>query len=299
MARTAGPPPIVVGIDPDPDKRMALAWAADAADRRRLPLLLVLAQNVPTPGYRPTGGRPSWEEWNEALHATGDRLLNEAVAYVETRHPRVRVSGLLAEGHPAWVLREQAENATEVVLGSWRLSALHELFTSAAVTLPLIVHAPCPVVVVPEPEHITQQPPYFVVGVDGSPASATAVDVAFEEAALRNAVLRTLYVWHPPMLGVLDEDAAVRECRRLLSETVAGRGASHPEVELRHELVRGHPVQVLTEASEHALGLIVGTRGHGGFTGMLLGSVSQGVLHHARCPVIAVPHASGHGGRRR
>ncbi|MCK8437231.1 universal stress protein [Streptomyces sp. D2-8] len=291
MTHTRAGNPIVAGVDPDPGRRMALAWAADEADRRRLPLLLVLAQNVPTRGYRPTGGRPSWEEWNEALHATGDRVLKEAVAFVESRHPRVRVSGLLAEGHPAWVLREQAQRATEIVLGSWHLSALQEMFTSAAVALPLVAHAPCPVVVVPESEHITQQPPYFVVGVDGSPRSAAAVDFAFEEASLRGAVLRALYVWHAPPLGVLDEDAAVQECRRLLSETVAGRTAAHPEVELHHEVVRGHPVQVLVKASEHALGLVVGTRGHGGFAGMLLGSVSHGVLHHAHCPVITVPLA--------
>ncbi|MFE7896844.1 universal stress protein [Streptomyces sp. NPDC057424] len=282
--------PIVAGVDPDPGQRMALAWAADEADRRRLPLLLVLAQNVPTPGYRPVDGRPSWEEWNQTLHATGDAVLREAVGFVESRHPRVRVSGMLAEGHPAWVLREQAQNATAIVLGSWHLGALQELFTSAAVTLPLIAHAPCPVVVVPESEHITQQPPYFVVGVDGSPRSAAAVDFAFEEAALRGAVLRALYVWHAPPLGVLDEDAAVQDCRRLLSETVAGRTTAHPEVELHHEVVRGHPVQILAKASEHALGLVVGTRGRGGFTGMVLGSVSQGVLHHAHCPVITVPH---------
>lgn len=183
MAHARERRPIVAGVDPDPGKRMPLAWASDAAARRRLPLLLVLAQNVPTAGYRPTNGRPSWEEWNEALHATGDRALKEAVAFVESRHPRVRVSGVLAEGHPAWVLREQGQNATEVVLGSWHLSALQELFSAAAVALPLIAHAPCPVVVVPEPEHITQQPPYFVVGVDGSPQSAAAVDFAFEEAA--------------------------------------------------------------------------------------------------------------------
>ncbi|MBV7700986.1 universal stress protein [Streptomyces sp. TRM70350] len=290
MTHAEGRKPIVAGVDPDPGKRTALAWAADEAARRRLPLLLVLAQNMPTPGYRPTGGRPSWEEWNEALHATGDRALRDAVAFVESRLPRVRVSGLLAEGHPAWVLREQAQNATQVVLGSWHLSAVQELFSSAAVALPLIAHAPCPVVVVPEPEHATQQPPYFVVGADGSPQSDAAVDFAFEEAALRGAALRALYVWQPPRLGALDEDAAVRECRRLLSEAVAGRIAAHPEVELHHEVVRGHPVQVLAKASEHALGLVVGTRGHGGFSGMLLGSVSQGVLHHARCPVITVPH---------
>ncbi|WP_324789506.1 universal stress protein [Streptomyces sp. H51] len=290
MTHAPGREPIVAGLDPDPGRRVALAWAADEAARRHLPLLVVLAQNVPTPGYRPAGGLPSWEEWNTALHATGDRALHEAVAFAESRHPQLRVTGLLAEGHPAWVLREQAQHAGMVVLGSWHLSALHELFASTAVALPLVARAPCPVVVVPEAEHTTQQPPYFVVGVDGSPQSAAAVDVAFEEAALRGAVLRALYAWHPPRLGVLDEDAAVEECRRLLSETVAGRTAAHPEVELRHEVVHGHPVQVLADAAEHALGLVVGTRGHGGFTGMLLGSVSHGVLHHARCPVITVPH---------
>jgi nucleotide-binding universal stress UspA family protein len=278
--------PIVVGVDPDPARRVALAWAADEAHRRRLPLRLVHAQGVPTAGYRTTEPHPSWEEWNASLHASGERALQEAVTFVEARHPSVEVSALLSEGNTAWVLREQAQDAAAVVLGSWHLASRQELFTSAAVSLPVIAHARCPVVVVREAEHLTQQPPFFVVGVDGSRDSAAAVDYAFDEAALRGAALRALYVWHPPLLGGLDE----QECRRLLSETVAGRGAAHPDVELHHEVVHGHPVQALTEASEHALGLIVGTRGHGGFTGMLLGSVSQGVLHHARCPVIAVPH---------
>jgi nucleotide-binding universal stress UspA family protein len=289
MTGADGPRPIVVGVDPDPSKRLALAWAADEADRRGVPLRLVHAQGVPTRGYRSGEVRPSWEEWNQALHGLGDQVLKEAVAFVESRWPTVEVSTLLAEGEPAWVLREEARSAILVVVGSWHLSRRREMFTSASVALPLTAHASCPVVVVPEPEHITQQPAYFVVGVDGSPHAAAAVDVAFEEAALRGALLRALYVWHPPLLGVLDEDAAVRECRRVLSETVAGRSATHPEVELRHEVVHGHPVQVLTQASEHALGLVVGNRGHGGFAGSLLGSVSQGVLHHARCPVITVP----------
>ncbi|MEU3885127.1 universal stress protein [Streptomyces sp. NPDC029041] len=289
MTGADGRRPIVVGVDPDPSKRLALAWAADEADRRHLPLRLVHAQGVPTGGYRSGEARPSWEEWNRALHGLGEQVLKEAVAFVESRRPAVEVSTLLAEGEPAWVLREEARGAALVVVGSWHLSRRREMSSSASVVLPLTAHAPCPAAMVPEPEHVTQQPAYFVVGVDGSPHSAAAVDVAFEEAALRGALLRALYVWHPPLLGVLDEEAAVRECRRVLSETVAGRTSTHPEVELHHEVVRGHPVQVLTEASEHALGLVVGTRGHGGFTGMLLGSVSQGVLHHARCPVITVP----------
>ncbi|MEU5893282.1 universal stress protein [Streptomyces sp. NPDC047461] len=289
MSGPHGREPVVVGVDPDPSKRLALAWAADEAERRGLPVRLVHAQGVPTGGYRSGEVLPSWEKWNRTLHEAGAEVLKEAVAFVESRRPTVDVSTVLAEGEPAWVLREEARNASLVVVGSWHLGTRREMFTSASVALPVSAHAPCPVVVVPEPEHVTQEPAYFVVGVDGSPHASAAVDVAFEEAALRGATLRALYVWHPPLLGVLDEDAAVRECRRVLSETLAGRTARYPGVELHHEVVLGHPVRVLTEASEHALGLVVGTRGHGGFTGVLLGSVSQGVLHHAHCPVITVP----------
>lgn len=281
--------PIVVGVEAEPTRRMALAWAADEAARRHLPLRPVHAEGVPTRGYRGREVPPSWEEWNEELHRSGKQVLADVVDFVATRHPEVEVDAVLAEGDPVWVLREQSRHATAVVLGSEQLSRAQEVFSSASVALPVMAHAHCPVVVVPEPEHVTQEPEFYVVGVDGSEHSAAAVDLAFEEAALRGAELRALYVWEPRPLRVFDEHAAQQECRRLLSETVAGRQARYPEVDLRHELVVGHPVQVLTEASTRALGLVVGTRGRGGFTGMLLGSVSQGVLHHARCPVIAVP----------
>ncbi|MFI8239255.1 universal stress protein [Streptomyces sp. NPDC085866] len=289
MARPGDRLPIVVGVDPDPGRRTALAWAADEAARRRLPLRPVHVEGVPTRGYRGREVPPSWEEWNEALHEAGKQVLEEAANFVGARHPQVEVDTLLAEGDPVWVLREQSRDATAVVLGSRHLSRSQEVFGSASVAVPVMAHARCPVVVVPEPEHITQEPAYYVVGVDGSEHSAAAVDLAFEEAALHGAQLRALYVWEPGRLRIFDEYAPQQEARRLLSETVAGRHDRYPEVDLHHELVVGHPVQVLTDASAHALGLVVGTRGHGGFAGMLLGSVSQGVLHHARCPVIAVP----------
>jgi nucleotide-binding universal stress UspA family protein len=286
--------PMVAGVDPDPGKRMALAWAADEAARRRVPLRLVHSEGVPTAGYRGSRDLPSWEAWNRALHVAGEAALKSAVEFAEARQPGIEVSGTLAEGDPVWLLREQSRDASALVLGSWHLSRRRELMSRASVALPVLAHARCPVVVVPEPEHLTQDPAHVVVGVDGSEHSTAAVDLAFEEAALRGARLRALYVWQPGPLGVRDEEAARQEGRRLLSEIVAGRGAAHPDVELRHELVSGHPVEKLAEASAHALALVVGSRGRGGFTGMLLGSVSQGVLRHAHCPVIVVPrHAAG------
>lgn len=189
------------------------------------------ASGAPTGTVVPAGAEghlPSWQEWRHAERGAAERTLAEAVAFVESRHPDLSVSGLLAEGEPSWVLREQGERAAMIVLGTRFLSARQELFTSTSVALPVMAHARCPVVVVREWEHALEEAPFLVVGVDGSTAAQTAVDFAFEEAALR-----------------------------------------------------------------HALALVTGTRGLGGFAGMLLGSVSQGVLHHAQCPIVTVPHPSG------
>ncbi|MFE6691798.1 universal stress protein [Streptomyces sp. NPDC057743] len=294
MAATDARRAIVVGVAADPAQRMALAWAADEAARRRVPLCVVHAEGVPTSGYRDLRVRPSWEEWNQALHEAGEHVLRRAVAFVEERQPRVELSAVLAEGRPEWVLRQQALDAVALVLGSRHLGRFAEAFSPASVALPVMAHAHCPVVVVPEPEHVTQDPRYVVVGVDGSAHSAAAVDVAFEHAAAHDAVLRALYVRRPRRFGERDDPTEEQECRSLLSETVAGRTATYPSVEVHHEVVVGHPVEALTKASAHALCLVVGTRGRGGFTGMLLGSVSQGVLPYAQCPVIAVPQPPRH-----
>ncbi|KUN80525.1 universal stress protein UspA [Streptomyces bungoensis] len=283
--------PIVVGVDPGPTSRPALAWAADEADRRELPLRLVHVRETPPAKYRTPDLEPAWETWDEALRTLGTDALDEAEAFVRDRRPRVDVSVRLAAGDAASVLSAQAREAAAVVLGSRHLTAVEELVRSLSVAVPVIARADCPVIVVREAEHALRQHPYVVVGVDGSPDSAAAVDYAFEEAVLRGAGLRALYVWHPPLLGVMDEHAALQECRRLLSEIVAGRTAAHPDVRVHHEVVRGHPVKVLSETSADALGLVVGARGLGGFAGLLLGSVSQGVLHHALSPVMVVPSA--------
>ncbi|MEU6242070.1 universal stress protein [Streptomyces sp. NPDC047024] len=292
MSRPGDPRPVVVGIDTESEHRMALAWAADEAARRHVPLRPVLAEGVPTRGDRERKVPPSWEEWNDPLHEEGERVLADAAGFATAHHPRLEVDALLAEGDPVWVLGEQSHDATAVVLGSRHLSRAQEVFGNESVAVPLMAQAHCPVVVVPEPEHVTQVPAYLVVGIDGGEQSAAAVDVAFEEAALRGAELHVLLVWQPTALRVFDEHGSRQECRRMLSEIVAGHGERYPDVVLRHELVVGEPVKVLTEAAAHALALVVGTRGHGSVAGALLGSVSQGVLRQARCPVIVVPAAA-------
>ncbi|MFD3573141.1 universal stress protein [Streptomyces sp. NPDC058644] len=290
--------PIVVGVDAASPCRTALAWGADDAHRRCLPLRLVLAQRpVDQRGPVPLRRRgratrlPGIRQARDP-RAAAEQALREAVAFVRSRHPRLEVSTLLAADAPVPVLRRQVRTAAALVLGSRGPSRRQGPFPTASVALPVIAHATCPVVLVRETAS-SRQPPFLVVGVnvgwDGRRHSAAAVIHAFEEAARRGVTLRVLHVWRPPLLGVLDEQAAVRECRRMLSDMVAGWRVAHPEVDVHHAVLSGHPAQVLTQESAHALALVVGTRGHGGASGPLRGSLISRTLRRARCPVVVVP----------
>jgi nucleotide-binding universal stress UspA family protein len=141
----------------------------------------------------------------------------------------------------------------------------------------------------------------IVVGVDGSGRSMAALEWALEEARLRGCSVEAVMAWqHPQAYGaanvvglgmdpsleteeVLATSAAAEAVRR------AGQNGAADAVPTTWEAVEGHPAEVLVGTAEDADLLVVGSRGHGGFVGMLLGSVSQHVLAHAKCPVVVVP----------
>jgi nucleotide-binding universal stress UspA family protein len=120
-----------------------------------------------------------------------------------------------------------------------------------------------------------------LLGVDRSPANEAAVGFAFENAALRGVGLVAVRVWTYPMPAglplVYDPDA------------IAGWRDKYPDVPVHRRLVRGRARPALIDATRRAQLAVVGSRGRGGFTGLLLGSVSQAVLHHSDCPVAIVP----------
>ncbi|MFJ3325631.1 universal stress protein [Streptomyces griseus] len=158
--------------------------------------------------------------------------------------------------------------------------------------VPVTAPAGCPVVVVDDADDADgdgQDPPYLVVGVDGSEPSGAALALAFEEADLRRCALHAIAVWQPPVFTLSSGDTLFHDERRHLSGTLAGWREKYPDVELRPEVRIGSPVEVLAEAGERALGMVVGRRGQGGYTGMKVGSVVHGLLHRAHCPVITVP----------
>jgi nucleotide-binding universal stress UspA family protein len=164
-----------------------------------------------------------------------------------------------------------------------------------SVGVAVTAHAHCPVVVVRG--HLPAQTSLPIwVGVDGSPESDLAAGFAFDEAARRGVPVAAIHAWEPPpaprrnTVPPLSYDAALIEVaeRQLLDEDLASWRDKYPKVAVTTTVVPGQPGQALVEVSRHAQLVVVGSRGRGGFRGLLLGSVSQQLLHHAACPVAVV-----------
>lgn len=138
----------------------------------------------------------------------------------------------------------------------------------------------------------------IVVGVDGSADSVRALRWAVAEAGLRDAEVLVLHAWTYPMvvggyealIPLPDSVDVVKEATERLERVVAAATGGEAPVKIRTEVRQGAAATVLIEASNGADLLVVGSRGMGGFRELLLGSVSHQCAHHARCPVVVVPH---------
>ena len=143
----------------------------------------------------------------------------------------------------------------------------------------------------------------IVVGVDGSDRSRAALLWAYNEAAHHEAAITVVSTWHPPALpmtppyGSLPPEGYVTQPEKaaldMLERFVVELDARTPPVDVRTSVEKGNPAEVLIERSKEADLMVVGSRGHGGFKGMLLGSVSQHLVAHSECPVVVVRGADG------
>lgn len=287
---------IVVGVDPRGGSHAAVAWAAGEAARRDVPLRLLLT--VPARHDIPQGSRRhrvADRAHRAAQHAEGAEVLAGEAGWVRDARPGVTVTTELPDGGPAAVLCGRSAQALMVVLGSRRLGRSAELFSASSVTLPVSARAACPVAVVAQEPRGPRGPAHLVVGIDGSESSRAALAFALEEAELLDASVRAVWVWPRSVLSPGDDTSAsvAEERRLLLAAGVAGWPEKHPDVPFTAHVLRGHPVEELALAAHDALAVVIGRRGHGGYTGMHLGSVPHGLLHRAECPVITVPGPNG------
>ncbi len=294
MITTTGAP-IVVGVDGTASALSAVRLAAWEADTRRRPLRVVHAfiwsqMRVPlgpSPLGPPEGG----------LRNQADRIVAEAIAEAKRVAPQVAVTGDIVDGAAATVLLHEAHRAGLLVLGNRGLGGFAGLLIGS-VAVQVATHISCPLLVARgnEPEDNRGNDRPVVVGVDGSPLSDLAIGFAMEEAALRNAGLVALHAWTRPVSSgpgdmlplVYDADVVRDEEQTLLAEALAGWSERYPDVPVTRRLVRESAAKALVAESTTAQLVVVGARGRGGFTGLLLGSVSQTVLHHVQCPLMIV-----------
>jgi nucleotide-binding universal stress UspA family protein len=285
--------PVVVGVDGSTTSERALVWAAQAAARREVPLQIVHAWTMPILGELPDLvmlERIPYER-------TAQQVLDAAVERVGRVAPSVSVRPELIEDGAAGALLDAASKASLLVLGShgrgWLGSAV-----VGSVSQQCVTHARLPVVVVPAGWDATDHG-RVVVGVDGSQSSYGALHFAVDEATRRRACLDVVHVWHhlEPIGPLAAQTSAYRASVEKASQALLDSmtGPFHPgsvsrpgPAAVEGISIEGYPSRSLVSCAQGADLLVVGARGHGGFTGLLLGSVSLRCLHHTPCPIAVV-----------
>ncbi|HEY5117615.1 MAG TPA: universal stress protein [Nakamurella sp.] len=290
---------IVVGVDESAGSARAVDWAAAEAARRHGSLRLVHAAADLTPFgaegavYGVVNLDPGQMDEHAAMAMSrATALLDRVAADVRRTHPALEVTTRLVRDNAAAALRQESEDAGLTVVGSRGAGRLTGVILGS-VALTIASDNPAPVAVIHRHDPIDPTGP-VVVGVDASPSSAGAIALAIEEAALRNTGLVAVHSWNdfvidqefPELPLTVDLDAIEQEEYALLSEQLAGWQDKYPDVQIQHNVVRRRPTHALLDASKGAQLLVVGSRGRGGFTGLLLGSTSHALIAHGFCPVI-------------
>ena len=287
---------VVAGIDGSASDVPVVDWAADEAHRLSAPLRLV---NAIQPGAQMTSyevfasGAPGL---TNQFEGDAHLLLDAACARARTRHPALDIAFNVPWGPAAAALVSLSDGALCVVVGGPAKGRLERILLGS-VALPVIAHAHCPVVVVPAGTAATTLQ-RIVVGVDGSDASGRAVEFALTTAGTCGAEVTCLLAWNIEVDDgvVVTEPSSARwsaveqRYTKLGHRTLDSVAARHPDVKVNIAVHHGTPAKVIVEAAASLDSdlVVVGSRGLGGFRGLLLGSVSRRVLEQAGRIVVIV-----------
>ncbi|WP_067834367.1 universal stress protein [Nocardia lijiangensis] len=287
----AGDRPVLVAVDGSASSYQAAAWAAvDAATHGAR--LHVLTSVALIGGLGPAMSLPEAEmTW---LRTDGQRIVTEAarIAREAVQDAELDLTTEVTFDLPIPSLIERSKTLRTLVVGSRGLGAFQRGLLGSVSTA-VARHAHCPVTVVHDrsaTDAVTLTKP-VLVGVDGSENSVAAVEYAFDQAARRKVELVALHAWRDSSsidLSVADWDSIRESERALLAERLAGFAERYPDVTVRRIVVSDRPVRALLEASTDAQLVVVGSHGRGGFSGMLLGSTSNALLHVVECPIVVI-----------
>lgn len=305
--RTSPENVIVVGVDGSAHSTSAVLWAANEAHRRRAGVRLVHAYSPVIGTF--TGPEMPLQSYDEAMADWGRTVLDQGAALVAHAFPDLAVTTDLQHALPAVALVELSERALMTVVGAHGSNRVLGVLVGS-VALRLAAHGAGPVVIVRDDLRtaISDREHPVMVGLDGSEPSDEALSFAFEEASFRRTRLIAVRTWAgapgdsfmTPYLTPTDLEDIDAEQHRLLAEQLAGWSEKYPDVPVHSVVLRGRAAAELvglgseTDAlpATPAL-LVVGSRGRGGFRGLLLGSVGQALVAHAVGPVCVVHSRTG------
>lgn len=283
---------ILVGVDGSNASYKATWWAANYAKHAGLTLQIVCAYSLPS--YAAVSFDFTYAAMgdDDAAHADAQEILSKAKAIADGQG--VEAATLVVTGDPASVFVELSRNYNLIVIGNRGKGGLAErLLGTTSSSLP--AYAYCPIVVVPytddegNPRHLNNTITRVAVGSDESKWGLKALQVAAGFAAGWGAELDVISAV-PRVQGLDDGGQGVLDSYRDdLEVRIKPLLEAYPGLMVRKSVVQGSAVDALTKASQDHDVVVVGSRGRGGFTGLLLGSISQGLIQHASGPVYVVP----------
>ena len=293
--------PVVAGVDGSRRSLVAAEWAAREALRRGVGLLLAHACPPLPRRVSPVPGVDAWQHVGEQMvRRTADEFMD--------RHPGLDVEGVHTDTEPGQALLAAAADAALLVVGARGWGGFDGLAVGS-VALHVAATADCPVVTVPdtaarpsdedEEAEAEAEADEVVAGFTAHTPADETLGFAFRAARERDALLRVVHAWALPpaspsawMLTVLEEDRGLWEDQesQAVSDALRAWREKYPQVPVAPDVVLLGPAQALVRASERARLLVVGRRTSPRMAERRLGPVAHAVLHHAHCPVAAVPH---------
>ena len=281
---------ILVGVDGSHASYKATWWAANYAKHAGLTLQIVCAYSLPS--YAAVSFDATYTAMGDdnAAHSDAQEILSKAKAIADEQG--VEATTLIVTGDPASVFVELSRNYNLIVIGNRGKGGLAErLLGTTSSSLP--AYAYCPIVVVPYTDddgnlrHLNNTITKVAVGSDESKWGLKALEIAANFAAAWDAELDVISAV-PNMKGS-DDEGVMASFKDDLEVRIKPLEEAHPDLKINKQIVPGPAVGALTKASYDHDVVVVGSRGRGGFTGLLLGSTRQGLLQHAVGPGYVVP----------
>jgi nucleotide-binding universal stress UspA family protein len=282
---------ILVGMDGSANSAAALRWALAEADLRGASATALHAWGHTPPGH--AGGGHIFDADFGAGEA--DAALRAAIAAAAGQEAGEAVARRVVCSPPTKALLASATGADLVVVGARGAGGFRGLLLGS-VSEQCLHHATGPLAIVRGEPSEGGTAGRVVVGVDGSDSSGRALHWALEEARLRRACLDVVHAWQPPYVvpapytGMpLDPEPVENAAKELLDRVLDREDLARQPAPVERIAVRGSPPRAILETALGADLVILGSRGLGGFAGLLLGSVTHHVAHHASCPLVVVP----------